>query len=259
MKPLIKDNLNFKSLRVVKELIPKKSVVNSFLFYSGALEFNLAEDDRFISARTTRYVVYEFWRCVLEDPFLVGSRAQSFFKLLGDDPHFSNEKTFAVLQESWPKYEDPWTRSAYFFLLNRCSERGLISSGKLNIKYFNPLSVINLKSFAIKNFHIHFDGDEDFIDTLDAPKEANYLFFPVGGYGYNLLERGKSKGHETTIIHHKKLYENLQEQNKRWVVLYKKHAGVFDLYNGYNIIMVDKYGRKTNRKDKCEDIVIANF
>jgi hypothetical protein len=259
MKPLIKDNLNFKSLRTVKELIPKKSIVSSFLFYSGALEFNLAEDDRFISAHTTRYVVYEFWRCALEDPFLVANHAQFFSKLLKDDSQFSNEKTFAILQENWPQYKDPWVRSAYFFLLNRCSEKGLISSGKLNLKYFNPLSVLNLKSFKIKNFHIHFNHEENFISTLKPAEEVDYLFLPVGKYSYNLFEHGKSKGYETTTVNHKKLHENLVKQSKKWIVLYKNHTGVFDLYNDCNIIMVNKYGRKTTQKDDCEDIIIANF
>jgi hypothetical protein len=259
MKPPIKDNLNFKSLRVLKELIPRKSIVSSFLFYSGALEFNLAEDDRFISAHTTRYVIYEFWRCAVEEPPLITDRAQYFFKLLEDDPLYPSEKTFAILQENWPQYKDPWTRSAYFFLLNRCSESGLISSGKLNVKYFNPLSIINLKNFKIRNFHIHFDQEEDFINTLTTTEEADYLFFPVGEYSYNLFEQGKSKGHETTTVNHKKLHENLVKQNKKWIVLYKNHTGVFDLYSDYNIIMVNKYGRKTTQKDDCEDIVIANF
>ena len=229
------------------------------MFYSGALEFNLAEDDRFVSARTTRSVVYEFWRCVLEDPFLVAERAQFFSKLLEGDAHFSSEKTFAILQENWTQYKDPWIRSAYFFLLNRCSERGLISSGKLNLKYFNPLSIINLKSFKAKNFHIHFDREEDFISTLKPAEEADYLFLPIGEYSYNLFEHGKSKGYETTTINHKKLYENLTGQSKKWIVLYKNHTGVFDLYSDYNITMVNKYGRKITQKDDCEDIVIANF
>ena len=51
----------------------------------------------------------------------------------------------------------------------------------------------------------------------------------------------------------------LKRRDKKWVVLYKNHKRVFDLYKGYHIIMVDQYGRKTNKKDKCEDIVIANF
>ena len=34
---------------------------------------------------------------------------------------------------------------------------------------------------------------------------------------------------------------------------------VGDLYKNYNLFMVDKYGKRTLKKDKCEDIVIANF
>ena len=39
----------------------------------------------------------------------------------------------------------------------------------------------------------------------------------------------------------------------------KKHLEVFELYKHYNTFMVDKYGKRTIKKDKCEDIIIANF
>jgi len=259
MKPLIKDNLNFKSLSAVKELIPRKSIINSFLFYSGALELSLAHDGRFVAAHTTRQAVYEFWRCVMEDALSVATRVQLFSKLIADEGSFSSEKTFTILQESWAKYSDPWTRSAYFFLLNHCSESGLISSGKLNIKYFSPLSITNLKSFKPNNFHIHFDPQEDFMTALASTDEADYLLLPVGRYSYNLFEHGKSKGSETTTVHHKKLYENLKNHPKKWVVLYKSHPDIFKLYADHNITMINKYGRKTTQMSACEDIVIANF
>ena len=53
MKSPIKDSVNqFKCTTFLKKLIPQESVVHSFLFYAGELEFALGESKRFVYART---------------------------------------------------------------------------------------------------------------------------------------------------------------------------------------------------------------
>ena len=66
MKTPIKENITFNNVGVIKELIPINSVVDSFLFYSGGVEFKLAASNRQIIAPTNRYMIYEFWKCVME-------------------------------------------------------------------------------------------------------------------------------------------------------------------------------------------------
>ena len=260
MKTPVRDGLDFKSLPTIKELIPRKSIVSSFLLYAGTIELGLVGDQRFLIAHTNKRPVYDFWKCAQEDSRLVADHAVFFFnKLLNPPPPFKREEAFFSLQQGWASDIDPFARSAKFFVLNRCSEAGLISSGKLNARHFNPMSVSRLKTFKAPNFYLAYDQKEDFIDAVGDPEDSEYLFLPVGHYNYNLFEHGKSRGPEEAPIHHKRLYEKLSDQDKKWVVLYKNHNGVFDLYKDHHTIMVDQYGRKTNRKDNCEDIVIANF
>jgi|10_taG_2_1085330.scaffolds.fasta_scaffold91022_2 site-specific DNA-adenine methylase len=254
MKTPIKDDLNFKSSRIIKELIPKKSVVSSFLFYSGALEFSLAEDKRFVVSHTNKYVIYEFWDCLLREAKTVGRMAKNLFSKI------QNENIFYTFQEAWPTYKDPNFRSALFFILNRCSEGGHISCGKFNKNLLSGFALASLQNFKIENFYINFDSEDNWTNNLDEKGEkADYLLFPVGKYNFNLFEYGKNKGFEFTAVNHRELCNILTPMDKRWVVLYKNHKKVFDLYKDHRIIMVDQYGRKTNKKDKCEDIVIANF
>jgi len=260
MKSPIRDDLNFKCGGAVKELIPKRSIVSSFLFYSGGIELNLATNNRFVVAHTNRPLVYEFWYWAVNDPAHIATQAQYYFEnLLSEDPLWSVDKMFTSMQENWFRKENAAVRVVYFFLLNRCSEGGHISSGKLNKQHFNPMALSHMKNFKPQNFFIKFDKEEDFLSTLGENDESEYLLFPVGECSYNFFEHGKNKGFETTMVHHEGLSEMLKQRDKKWVVLYKNHKRVFDLYKGYHIIMVDQYGRKTNRKDKCEDIVIANF
>ena len=77
--PLYENFTNFRSLKTLKKLIPPHSTVNSFLFFDGKQELGLAEDRRHIIAHTIKYPVYEFWRCVLEDPHRIAAIAETLF------------------------------------------------------------------------------------------------------------------------------------------------------------------------------------
>ena len=131
------------ALSAIKELIPKGSVVESHLFYDGSLEFNLAEADRFLISSTDKYVVYEFWMCALENPKKIAQMAEYLFPSLG-------EQTFDILQKDWARYKDPYVRSAFFYLLNRCSALGMITHGEFDTKNYSPFGLSDLRQFAPK-------------------------------------------------------------------------------------------------------------
>tara|TARA_Y100000310_G_C20534804_1_gene740332 strand:+ start:355 stop:1119 length:765 start_codon:yes stop_codon:yes gene_type:complete len=254
MKSPLKENINnFRCLKTLKEMIPQGSVVNSFHLFGGADELALADAQRLVFAHTTQYIIYEFWNCVLEDPHRIIALSKELF------PKIKNPRIFTVIQEKWTTYRDPFLRAALFFMLNKCSESGLISSGHLDDKNFNPIVLSHLKKFKAEHFEPIWDENIEFHHSFKNVKNSDYLLFPIGRYNYNLFEYGKSKGHEMTTIHHKRFHQELQEIKEKWIVLYKQHPEVLNLYKNYNILMLDKYGRQTKQKDACEDLVIANF
>jgi hypothetical protein len=89
--------------------------------------------------------------------------------------------------------------------------------------------------------------------------QSDFKLFVVGKFGYNLLDESYTAGHDQTYVHHHQLLRCLEATDDKWVVLYKKHAAIIEKFEGYNIIMVNKYGRRTDKFDRCEDILIANF
>jgi site-specific DNA-adenine methylase len=254
MKSPLKENINnFRCLKTLKEMIPKGSVVNSFHLFGGADELALAADQRLVFAHTTQYIIYEFWNCALEDPSKILAISKELF------PKIRNKHLFNVLQEKWTTYRDPFLRAALFFMLNKCSDTGFVSCGQLDDKNFNPISLSHLKKFKADHFQPVWDEKLEFHRSFRDIKNNDYLLFPIGKFNYNLFEEGKSKGHEMTTIHHQRFYDTLQDVKDKWIVLYKYHPRVHLLYKNYNIIMLDKYGRETQDKEKCEEVVIANF
>ena len=255
MKSPIKDSVNqFKCTTFLKKLIPQESVVHSFLFYAGELEFALGESKRFVYAHTAKPVIHEFWECALKDPERIHNIVTSPVFT------FESENMFPILQEMWPTYREPYLRSGLFFLLNRCSSTGRISRGELSNKNFNPLALTYLKRFNPQNFHIILDKEKDFIELL-SETTADYLLIPVGRFNYNLFDHGKSRGPETTMVNHRQLAAKLNEINKKqkWVIVYQFHQELLKIYEEYNIVGLDKYGNPHKNSKLWKELVIANF
>ena len=255
MKSPIKDlRHNTKSLSVLKEIIPAKSVVESFLLFAGDVEINLAESDRPVIAHTNRYVIYDFWKTLFEDSC---SLAQSIEYL----HPFESEEIFRVFQDNYHKEKSPLMRSALFFLLNRCSSNGMISSGILEQKKYNPLALNYIRRFKQINFDVAYDYSPSIEHSLSRVSEqTDFIFLPVGKFGYNLLSEGINRGPEETVIVHKKLKNIVDNITTKTILNYQYHPGVLKLFKDYeSIIMLNEYGKETTIKENAKEILIANF
>ena len=137
-----------KSNGVLESLVPRGTVIESFAFYSGDVEFYLANRDRFVSAYTEKDIIYDVWTTLLLDtspPAEIASRILPF----------RDEKQFPLLQQEWSKFKNPDVRAALFYFLNNCSDSGYISKGKMDTTNYNPVSLSRLKKFIKpSNFHL---------------------------------------------------------------------------------------------------------
>jgi hypothetical protein len=247
---------DFKSKSVLKEIIDKGSVVGTYLFFDGNIELGIASPDRLVIAHTNNYTISEFWACARFDPGRLAKIIEHLSKI-------EESKILYTMQESWSTYKDPFVRSAMFFLLNRCSTRGMISSGDVDLNHYNPLSLSRLHKLKnLKHFHLIRTQDENFLkgtkNTL-PDNNLDYLLIPAGRFNYNLFEDGKAVSDEDTRVGHRDVEVFFKKQEKKCMIVYKKHETLFGIYEGQNIIMVDKRGNRTKNKELCEDLIIANF
>ena len=74
-KSPIKDPNNFTSSEVLKQIFPKDRKINSFLPFSGEIEFALYADGYDICLNTNKYVIYEFWHCARNDSNNIANQA----------------------------------------------------------------------------------------------------------------------------------------------------------------------------------------
>jgi hypothetical protein len=253
MKSPLKDRYDFKSSKIIKEFIPPKSVVESYFLYSGAIELNLAASDRLVVAHTNKFPIYEFWHAAKHSSYRIASLAENTFDKIKDDG------LFYYLQESWWSYGDPFYRAALFFILNRCSSVGMASCGEIQRNDFDAAALSRLRRFNGENFYVTIDKHEDVIDNINDYIESDFKLFLVGKYGFSLLGSRQEKAYDFAPVNHERLFKKLQTIDKKWIVVYKFNKHALKCYQNYNIAMIDIYGNKTSRTDRCEELVIANF
>ncbi len=252
MKSPLKDRYNFKSARHLKDIIPPKTIVESFGLYAGEIELSLASADRLVVAHTNKYPIYEFWHAMKHAP----SRVAGLVK----DTHPSiNEVLFHKLQEEWWSFKDPYYRAALFFILNRESSMGLASCGERHPVALTRSLLGRLERFNVKNFYVVLDKHEDLIGNIGDKIKSDVKLFLLGDYSFNLLGAKRERAHDFSPINHHKLYHALTKNEKDWIIVYKYKKAAAQRYKDYNITMIDEYGNITKKPERCEDLVIANY
>ena len=236
---------NFKtktnSISTLKKLIPKGTVIGTYPFYDGDVEFRLSESDRFVIGNTQSRAVAEFWYCAIQDANKISLMAEKIFPLL-------NDATFDILRKRWYVYKDPFARSALFFLLNRCSSLGMVSHGEFNTESFSALAMRDLKSFEMKNFNIRLVEEY-------SQKEAEINLFTPGKYHFDVLDIEEPKGIEESKFKHTKMLKSFVNQPS--IFIYEFHPRLPTIKN-YSKIMLDQYGRETKDASIAKEIVLYN-
>jgi len=233
------------SISKIKELIPKGSVVQTYPFYDGAIEFSLSESDRFVIGTTKSNVVAEFWKYAATDSKRISLIAEKIFPTL-------NENTFDLFKKNWFSYKDPYVRSALFFLLNRCSSLGMITHGDLNTDNYNVLSLSQLKLFQISNFEILLIAEEE---LYNSTKHTEFNLFNPGSYYFDALSTEQVIGLEESSFSHN---DNLKKfANEPSIFIYKFHPRLLKI-KGYSKILLDQNGRQIADHANAKEIILHN-
>ncbi len=251
----LKDPLHkFKGLGVLKDFFPPGAIIHSYLLYAGYTELQLASKSRFVCAHTNNLVVGQFWECML-------SNASHIHEIVvATGPKLADAYLHDAIQDSWFKHPDEYIRAALFFILNRRSTTGAISSGNVEDTHISPIVLHDLANFNPINFHLLYDQDEDFLTSFYNATDADaYHLFPVGKFTYNLFDYGKNQGIEETPVNHQALHAAIQETGAKSVLLYQFHPGVLELYKDFNITMINAHGIATSAKEHCREVIVANF
>ena len=251
--PIKNKTYDTKSLHQLLTLIPEGSVVDSYLFFGGDLEMSLSKYNRFVCARTTQYVVYEFWRCLMENPNKLYSIATS--------EHFKfDEVDLPYMQKKWAHFKDQYMRSAMFFLLNKCTGGGQISYGEIKVNMLSHADLADLKTFR-KPKDLHLIYDQGGLEQSLTKPHGEYIVVSAGDYKYEFMTGGKAAGLEETEVDHEKLFEFFNTTDKKNILIYNYRPNIIKKYKDISetMLLIDKYGNTTDTESNCHEVIIANF
>jgi hypothetical protein len=226
--------------------------VHCYPFLTGDAELELLHGGRFVVGHTSKYVVYEFWRCLMTSPSRVAAVVEHFAPL-------EEARIFYMMQRKWPEYKDPFMRSGLFYLLNYHSSSGLISSGKFVKRPLSPTALMRLKNFNPPNFHVEFEQDEDFENIMSKVENDHYVLMNLGKYHFDILEGGISTGYEEARISHKKAKAFFKNTDRKCILVYHYHPRLLREYKGSNITLVNHNAQIVTDTSKCREVIIANF
>lgn len=241
-----------KALNELKKLFPKNSKISSFFLHDGVLEVGLASSNRLLVAHTNKYSIYEFWSILKNQPALISSMTEFINKRITIPELY-------LLQDNWHERKDSLERSSFFFMLSKYSDSGYASHGNLDKKRLNALHINRIKNFKCEDLYILFDQCDDPTDTFVTAKDTDFILLPIGDFSYNLFDQGKNIGPDMYLFDHNKIKKLVVEMDKKWSLVYNTHPALFKIYKDYHIIMIDKYGNKTQEKNSCTELIISNF
>ncbi len=234
-----------KSNPILETLIPRGSVIETFAFYSGDVEFYLSNRDRFISAYTEKDVIYDVWSTLLTGTTAVAQISSRILPL-------KDENQFPLLQEEWSKFKNPDVRAALFYFLNNCSDCGYISKGNMDTTNYNPVSLSRLKKF-VKPEHFHLSKTESNLKQIQK-SEANMIFIQFPKFIKSFLNEGINRGVEEENIDVETLPALLKD--KKYVLLTEPTKLLRTMFD-CEFTFIDQYGRKTNEQN-AKEVILHN-
>ena len=113
----------------------------------------------------------------MQNPYTIADMADALHESM--DPQM-----IYLLQNDWPRFKDPFYRSALFFLLNRYSLNGTISHGNFSTDNYSTLcsrSLINFcENYPIEKLNFLHYNEDKYYNTFSRVEDNEVILLPIG-------------------------------------------------------------------------------
>lgn len=256
MKTPVKSSVNFVSGTALKNILPEDQKIASLLLSCGQLECELAFDDYDITMFSNRWANYEFWDCIIKNPYRVADMSDELHQRMFPQMIY-------LLQEQWVKMKDPYFRSAIYFLLNRYSFDGSVSHGKFDTNNYSAICSRSLINFYENNetskLKINYYKAEKYYEAVPHIPAEHILFLPVGNIKVGPLHKQTFVGHDVYDINYAILSDIMKNSDTRLVAVFKKNTRILRDFKNFNTVMVNSVGQLTDKISECDEIIVHNL
>lgn len=232
--------------RVVEQIPEGVSKVITPFLGGGSLELGLTSKGYTVEAYTEYRLLFDFWECVMKDPEKIYQMASGFYPI-------KEQRLFSVLQKKIYQPDDEYLRSALFYVLNLCADEGRATSGKMEhgAPRFNQIRLNQLANFDAVPFGLQL---ENYVKALET---GEFLVCSMPDYIRSNLATAVIIP-ERPQINHKKFARLIRESNcAGYVLLYKYHEDLMELYADEEVIMYGDGYRPTTDPTRATEVIIV--
>lgn len=224
--------------------IPKNLQINLFPFYSCYDSYVLNSLGYNAKSVGSNYVVSEFWKCFKHDKSRVLNIAKTLHNTL-------NQFTFPLNQKNWVHYDDPFVRSAFFFLLANLSTTGLASTGALKKKKDINFDFSHIKEASYNNAHVNdFKLERIFQNNCCAAINA-------GVFSLDIFSHSEGSAVDQTILRSEAVLSECKNSFDPWIIAFKANQAILEHAGNSNVYFYDAFGQTTG-KDNSEVYLLSN-
>jgi len=194
-----------------------------------------------IEGVTDNFCVEEFWKCFRANKSKLFKIAN---KLLPSVNHF----TYPLIQKKWMTYNDPFIRSAYFFLLANLSTLGLASTGAL------------LKEKNVEMDFSHIDEKMYNIQKLKQVKiehENTCTLINCNTFNIDILAHSESSAIDQTRLNGPEMIERYRNSYEPWIIGFYSDSRIEKYSENLNLYFYDHLGQSVN-KDSSRVYLVSN-
>ena len=253
LKMLLKCPNKFVSADYIRDKLSIEDKITSFGLCSGYIEMDLFEKGYDISMVTNRYWTYEFWRCLANSPNDVLSSVEYYHEKL-------NTQNIAQYRENWfERFENPYDRSAIYYLLNRYSKSGSLYDVDFTKHNFSRLTLSFLKRCAhsAKDIKLSYVQEENSHDIITNISPNSVLLLPIGVYKNNYVIQKNTQAINAPSYDYNKLKSLLSKKEYKMIILHKYDQRADQFYE--NKTYINKLGTVTDDPSLAEDLIVSNF
>ena len=253
LNTLLKCPNNFVSSKFLKEFLDPSTKIKSYGLKSGHIETDLVFSGFDVTMTTNRYYVWEFWRCLINSPY----------DLLRDIKFFHNNFTvhdIGSFKNSWfTRFEDPYERSAIYYLLNRYSESGALSCPYMSKHNFSNLNLISFENSIplLEDLNLSFTSHEELVYSFKKDEEDLTILMPIGKYKRNFILNKEVKTIDTSNYNFNNIKKFMKSGSNDVIMVFKYDIHADRFFD--NKIYIDKYGEATDSASDAEEIVVTNI
>jgi hypothetical protein len=184
----------------------------------------------------------------MEDPIVLVSMAKHYYPM-------EDAELFCYMQDNLMTPIDSFVRAAQFYVLNRCSENGDVSTGKLMTGHpkFTPFAMKKLLLFKTSNLFVGYSENYETTINLCAPNEF-LLCCPPQFEPVYFNMRGQPSIAERPKINHDNLKDLLMQRNN-WILSYNFHPKLLTMYPGVHYKLYKSNFKPAKNFDSAKEIV----